>query len=157
MKRLTFILSFVLLIGSALAAEPASVDSVSAFGKYPLTICPVCGETDVSSTHTKVYDGREVVFCGDDCISQFEKNLAESMMSLNMHIAEAQRPTYAMTSCIVCGDGMDPKAEAIESVYLNQYVKFCCRECLASFNKNPETYTGNLTAAMNASAGEKKE
>jgi len=157
MKRLTFILSFVLLIGSALAAESASVDSVSTFGKYPLTICPVCGETDVSSTHTKVYDGREVVFCGDDCISQFEKNLAESMMSLNMLIADAQRPTYAMTSCIVCGDGMDPKAEAIESVYLNQYVKFCCRECLAAFNKNPETYTANLTAAMNAAAAKKKE
>lgn len=157
MKRLTLVLCSVLLISSAFAGEPPAADSISAFGKYPLAVCPVCGEPDASSAFSKIYDGREVVFCGEHCVSLFGKNLAESMMSLNMRIAEAQRDSYAMTSCIVCGDGMDPKAEVIESVYLNQYVKFCCRECLAAFNKNPGIYTGNLTAAMNASASEKKE
>lgn len=156
MKSLTTALWLFLLMGSVFAAEPVT-DSVGVFGKYPLTVCPVCSEPDASKEFAKVYDGREVVFCGEGCITQFEKNTAESMMSLNLHIAEVQRASYPLTSCVVCGDGMDPKAEAIESVYLNQYVKFCCRECLASFNKNPQTYTGNLLAAMNASAGEKKE
>ncbi len=145
----TILIAAALFAFAAFAFGEETAPAVSEAGKYPLTVCPGCGDPNpsVDKAFSKVYNGREVIFCCEDCAAPFEKNLPESMSALNVRIADAQNAQYPLTTCVVCGETLGSEGKYVEAVHLNRYLRFCCKECLASFDKNPSFYDGNLNVA----------
>ncbi|MES2981510.1 MAG: hypothetical protein V4727_04275 [Verrucomicrobiota bacterium] len=47
---------------------------------------------------------------------------------------------YPADTCIVTGNKLGSMGTPITKVYGNQEVKFCCKPCIAKFEKEPQRY-----------------
>lgn len=57
--------------------------------------------------------------------------------------APAAKP-YPLTKCIVTDEALGSMGEAISLVHEGQEVKFCCKSCIAGFQKDPAKYLAKL-------------
>ena len=55
--------------------------------------------------------------------------------------------TYTLTTCPVSGDKLGGMGETIDTLYQGQLIRFCCKGCVKSFNKNPDKYLKEIDAA----------
>jgi hypothetical protein len=66
--------------------------------------------------------------------------------------AEALIPSYPIKTCLVSGDALGGMGETVDALYGDRLVRFCCKGCVKSFNKNPAQYLPKLeTSAKPAS------
>lgn len=131
------------------AAKTEATNEVSAAGKYPLTVCPISGETlgEMGDPVVKVYDGREVKFCCKNCVGTFEKDLASSMKILDEKIVAAGKASYPLGTCVVSGEKLGGMGEPVVHMYKNRMVEFCCANCISTFEKDPDKYLAMIDAA----------
>lgn len=139
------------------AAEPeivAAASDVSAAGKYPLTVCPISGETlgEMGDPVVKVYDGREVKYCCGNCVAPFEKDLKKSMQILDEKIVAAKKDSYPLSTCVVSGEKLGGMGDPYPHMYKNQLVMFCCGNCVSTFEKDPAKFLAMIDAAAVAPA-----
>ncbi|NDE84823.1 MAG: hypothetical protein EB056_02135 [Verrucomicrobia bacterium] len=66
--------------------------------------------------------------------------------------AAEQAKTYPLTTCLVSGDKLGGMGETIDCLYEGKLVRFCCKGCIKSFNKNPDKYLKELESAKKPSA-----
>jgi YHS domain-containing protein len=114
---------------------------------YVLDKCIVSGEKlgGMGDPVVKVYDGREVKFCCNGCVAKFEKDKATYMQKIDDAIIAQQKPTYPLTTCVVSGEKLDGgQMQAVDYLYNNQLVRFCCNGCISKFEKDPEKYLSML-------------
>lgn len=52
--------------------------------------------------------------------------------------------SYASDTCVVSGNRLGSMGDPVTKVYGNQEVKFCCKPCVAKYEKNPERYAKNI-------------
>jgi hypothetical protein len=52
--------------------------------------------------------------------------------------------SYSSDTCAVSGNRLGSMGDPVTKVYGNQEVKFCCKPCVAKYEKNPERYAKNL-------------
>jgi len=52
----------------------------------------------------------------------------------------AEVKPYPSDVCIVSGNKLGSMGTPVTMVYKGQEVKFCCKPCVAKFNRNPEKY-----------------
>jgi len=57
---------------------------------------------------------------------------------------EALIPSYPLTTCFVSGDKLE---DPVDTLYGERLLRFCCKGCLRSFNKNPAKFLPKLDAA----------
>lgn len=116
---------------------------------YPLDVCPISGEKlgEMGAPTVRFYEGREVRFCCDGCIEDFEKDLDASLKKLDQMIIAVQKVNYPLDVCLVSGGKLTQMGEPIRYVHDNQLVQFCCKPCVAEFKKNPGEYLEKLQAA----------
>jgi YHS domain-containing protein len=57
---------------------------------------------------------------------------------------ETASKSYPMTTCLVADEALD--ANAVSVVHNGQEVKFCCKDCVETFQKDPDKYLSKLTA-----------
>jgi YHS domain-containing protein len=60
--------------------------------------------------------------------------------------------TYPLTTCPVSGDKLGAMGETIDTLYQGQLIRFCCKGCIKSFNKNPDKYLKEIDAAKKPAA-----
>jgi len=60
------------------------------------------------------------------------------------HSTEAAAKPYPLDYCLVSGDKIGEMGKPIVIVYHGQEIKFCCSDCPAQFNKDPEKYMKKL-------------
>lgn len=48
--------------------------------------------------------------------------------------------TYSKDTCIVSDNKLGSMGTPVTKVYGNQEVKFCCKPCVAKFEKDPQRY-----------------
>ena len=60
---------------------------------------------------------------------------------------EAQIPSYPLKTCLVSGDDLGGMGETVNTLYGDRLIRFCCKGCLRSFNKNPSKYLPKLDSA----------
>jgi YHS domain-containing protein len=65
----------------------------------------------------------------------------------------AALPADANAKCPVAGDPVDPN---VSVVYKGRTVYFCCKDCVAKFNKDPEKYMAKLDPPAAAPAAPAK-
>ncbi len=51
---------------------------------------------------------------------------------------------YPRTTCLVTDNSLGSMGSPVTKVYKGQEVKFCCRPCVAKFDKEPERYLAKI-------------
>ena len=51
---------------------------------------------------------------------------------------------YTRSTCIVSDNKLGSMGTPITKVYADQEVKFCCKPCIAKFEKDPQKYLAKL-------------
>lgn len=51
---------------------------------------------------------------------------------------------YTMDTCLVSGEKLGGMGKPYEFVYEGQQIKFCCKNCLPDFQKDPAKYLAKL-------------
>jgi YHS domain-containing protein len=62
---------------------------------------------------------------------------------------------YTLENCIVSGDKLGEMGKPFEYEYKGREIKFCCKNCVKDFNKEPAKYVKKIEEAE-AKAKEKK-
>ncbi|MCK6456713.1 MAG: hypothetical protein L6Q92_09320 [Phycisphaerae bacterium] len=111
--------------------------------KSQLPKCPVMGDPVDFSVKTMTTKG-PIYFCCADCIKKFEtdptkydKQVAEQRKML------ANLPKVQVT-CPVSGKAVDKKAFVEKD---GQKVYFCCKDCIAKYEKEPGRYVAPLAGS----------
>lgn len=52
--------------------------------------------------------------------------------------------SYTRNTCIVSDNKLGSMGTPITKVYADQEVKFCCKPCIAKFEKDPQKYLAKL-------------
>ncbi|MCW1913233.1 hypothetical protein OJ996_06605 [Luteolibacter sp. GHJ8] len=52
--------------------------------------------------------------------------------------------SYTASTCIVTGNKLGSMGTPVTKVYDGQQVKFCCKPCVAKFEKNPAKYLAKI-------------
>jgi YHS domain-containing protein len=60
------------------------------------------------------------------------------------HSTQSAAKPYPFDYCLVSGDKIGEMGTPIVIVYRGQEIKFCCSDCPAQFNKDPEKYMKKL-------------
>lgn len=133
--------AFLLAPVTSLGAEKAKTK----LKPYPLETCVVSGEELGGMGEPFVFDhkGQEIKLCCKSCKKDFDKDSAKFMAKVDA-AAKKVKP-YKLDTCPVSGEKLGDDAPAL--VYKGQEVKFCCKDCVKSFNKEPAKYTGKITGA----------
>lgn len=51
---------------------------------------------------------------------------------------------YASDTCVMTDNKLGSMGPVVTKVYEGKEVKFCCKPCVAKFEKNPQKYLANL-------------
>lgn len=116
---------------------------------YPLATCVVTGEK-LSDTAIDHVNGTKLVrLANADAVAQFEKDPKTFMAKVDKGWIEAQRPGYPTKSCVVSGEPIEGNPDMTPFDYLHgtKLVRLCCRSCVRSFQKDPDTYLKKIAAA----------
>ena len=124
---------------------------------YPLGTCVVSGDKLGGSMGKPVsynYKGREIRFCCSGCIKDFKKDPANYLQKLDDAVIKQQKPAYPLATCVVSGQKLGGSmGKPIDYVYKDRLVRFCCKGCIKTFNKEPAKYLAMIDkAAKNAPA-----
>jgi hypothetical protein len=79
--------------------------------------------------------------------------------SAGLHAADKPAAPSPLTTCVVSGEGLTEMGEPIDFIYKKEgqpdrLVKFCCKQCIGKFKRDPAKYLAKLDAAA-AEAGKK--
>ena len=61
--------------------------------------------------------------------------------------AETLIPSYPLKTCLVSGDSLGGMGDTVNALYGDRLIRFCCKGCIKSFNKNPRQYLPKLESA----------
>jgi YHS domain-containing protein len=62
---------------------------------------------------------------------------------------KAAKP-YPLTTCLVSGEDLGEMGEPYVVDHEGQEIKFCCKDCAKSFNKDPDKYLKKLAESAKA-------
>jgi YHS domain-containing protein/uncharacterized membrane protein len=133
-------------IGEPLAASPVKS------GEPINALCPVSAKP-VDPTKTVTYEGSLVAFCCKDCKASFEKDPKPYLLRLSLPakiaaVAADSKPVN--TQCPVSGKDIDPaKTVVVEG----KVIAFCCDDCKAQFQKDPNPILAKLGLTAAAAGG----
>lgn len=117
---------------------------------YPLNECLISGEkfgTEAENPINFVVANRLFRVCCEHCRQDVTDHPAEYIAKLDMAYADAQRDSYAMTTCAVSGGKLGGMGEPVEIVAGNTLIKLCCNGCVDKVKADPATYTAMVHAA----------
>ncbi|MBZ0255003.1 hypothetical protein K8I31_03015 [bacterium] len=59
-----------------------------------------------------------------------------------------QLPFYPLETCLVTKQKLTAMGKPVDVIYKNRLVRFCCNNCVAQFEKDPDEYIRQLNAAV---------
>jgi YHS domain-containing protein len=66
------------------------------------------------------------------------------MKYLTAAVLTAKLKPYTLKTCVVSGDKLDEMGEPFVYKYQGREIKFCCKNCLKDFNKEPAKYVKKI-------------
>lgn len=74
--------------------------------------------------------------------------LATLLLIASASAADAPAPApYPLKTCVISGDKLGAMGAPVIINYHGTEIRFCCHECVATFNENPAKYLAKLKAA----------
>jgi len=130
MKRSTILAALASAVG--LVAGNANAEDVTG---VPVK-CPITGEP-VNLAISMATDDGPVFFCRADCVAKFQKDPTKYAVKVaEQRKALADRPKVQVT-CPVTGEPVARKTFIEQD---GKKVFFCCKACVAKFQKDPDKY-----------------
>jgi hypothetical protein len=111
---------------------------------YPLKISAVSDTALEATAVDYVYGTRLVRLASADEVAVFEKSPAPAMAKIDKALIEAQLAGYAMKTCPVSKEELGKDGPAVDYLYGTKLVRFCCKDCIAAFEKDPSKYGRTL-------------
>lgn len=115
---------------------------------YPLATCPVSGEElgSMGDAVIKVYEGREVRFCCDKCVSKFEADPAGYWKKVDEQIIVEQMMHYPLDTCPISGHELLDEGDhkPVNVVYDNRLIRLCCEDCEEDLAADPKAVMAEL-------------
>jgi YHS domain-containing protein len=68
---------------------------------------------------------------------------------------EEPKPSYPLATCVVSGEELGEHGEPFVYKYKGHEVRFCCKDCIGDFEKDPEKYLKMIEQAKKK-AGDQK-
>lgn len=117
---------------------------------FPLRDCPVAYHEigEMQDPVVRIYEGREIRFCCEDCVEVFQKDLKASLADVDAEIVKSQLPFYPATVCVVAEEKLGSMGDPIDLVWNNRLVRFCCDGCVGEFQQDPKSYIAKLDEAV---------
>ncbi len=118
---------------------------------YPLDIDPVTLEKFPDLDQQIIFDheGRELRFGSADSVEAFKKDPGGYLATVDERIIKQQLPYYPLDTCIISGDKLGgDMGDAVNFVYKNRLIRFCCPGCKGDFKDNATTYLDQLDEAV---------
>jgi YHS domain-containing protein len=144
MKRL-------MVIGIPVALSLAVTVAAAAAGKTQ-TVCPVSGEAIDKATSPHVdWQGQRIYFCCTKCPVKFKADPEKYFATIAEAGVELEN---IQTACPVSGEklGEGDMGAPVAHAYKGRTVMFCCRMCVAKFDRDPAKYLANLPGEQPAPA-----
>lgn len=139
------------------AADQAA-DAKPVVHAYLLDTCPVSGEKlgSMGEPIVRVVGDREVKLCCKGCVPKLAAEPDKYIAKIDLAMADRQRMFYPMETCMLSGEPLTEDGEdiAIERIYQNRLVRFCCKGCAKDFNDDPAAYLKKLDEAVIAQQSE---
>jgi YHS domain-containing protein len=107
-------------------------------GKLPE--CPVMGETVDFNVKVMTPDG-PVYFCCPPCVKKYERDPAKFADKIKAQRERLAKTPRIQVRCPVSGEAVDGKTTAEIG---GQKIAFCCKNCVAKYEKDPDAYQGKL-------------
>jgi YHS domain-containing protein len=138
------------------AAKPASATTDDAqviaqqVPSYPLTTCPISKESldSMGKPFDMVHEGRLVRLCCKSCVKEFKKDPAPTLKAIDEAVVKAQQATYPLKTCVVSGEQLGSAGTPIDFVNGTRLVRFCCKDCVKGFQKEPAKFMAMIDAAL---------
>jgi hypothetical protein len=75
-----------------------------------------------------------------------------ALSSAGLNATDKSTAPYPLTTCVVSGEGLTEMGEPLDFIYKQEgkpdrLVKFCCKQCIGKFKKDPAKYLAKLDAA----------
>jgi YHS domain-containing protein len=113
---------------------------------YTLDTCAVSGEKlgSMGDPIVKRYDGREIRFCCEGCVDEFEADVPAGLAKADEAMTRQQLVHYPLDTCAVRGGKLGGMGEPVNMIHDNRLVRFCCSGCVSAFNADPEKYFAEM-------------
>lgn len=106
-------------------------------------VCPVSGQP-INADFTLAHNDQLVAFCCGDCRANFEENPDEFEVTL------AEAPAGPINeSCPVSGENIS--ANQVVTLEGGQILAFCCGNCKANYEENPDQFADKVAELLEAS------
>ena len=109
---------------------------------YPLKVSIVSDKPLEATAVDYVYGTRLVRLASPEEVVVFEKDPATGMAKLDKAYIAAQLPTYSLKACPISKEELNDDAQ--NYLYGTKLVRFCCKKCIASFEKDPAKFASAL-------------
>lgn len=116
---------------------------------YPTRKCIVSGEP-IDEAKDMIIGNRLFRVCCGSCKNKIVSNPTQYLAELNKEVAEAQRPDYPMTTCVIAGSKLGSMGEPTETVIAGRLIRFCCAGCEAKAKADPSGTLAKIDAAWKA-------
>lgn len=131
----------LLTIAILLLSMPAFADDMHpSHGKAAGSLqseCPVMKGNAINKKHFVDYQGQRIYFCCNSCPTEFLKDPENYLKMAKMKGTKFEKTPNPQTTCPVTGDKINRKYFVD---YQGKRIFFCCSNCPAQFNKNPDKY-----------------
>lgn len=121
-------------------------------GQIAQVACPLTGKK-MDKDHTAKAGEAEIAFCCEKCQAKYEKASDEEKLKMVFAGKDFNQGFTRQTKCPVSGKPINPE-QSVE--YKGKKVYFCCPNCPAAFEKNPEQYADKLPQLKEKPAKKKK-
>ncbi|HEV8111918.1 MAG TPA: hypothetical protein VGR31_04025 [Planctomycetota bacterium] len=107
---------------------------------YPMKTSPVSDKPLEATAVDHVYAMRLVRLASPEEVAAFEKDPAPAMAKVDKALIDAQLASYASKTCPVSKEELGKDGEPVNYLYGTTLVRFCCKDCIKSFEKEPAKY-----------------
>jgi YHS domain-containing protein len=120
---------------------------------YPLETCPISGEPLGDDPIDYVHEGRLVRLCCKMCVKGLGKEGAAeaAITKIDQAVIAAQKASYPLENCVISNEKIDDPSsdmEPMDYVHGTRLVRFCCKGCVKSFQKDPAKFMATIDKAL---------
>jgi YHS domain-containing protein len=123
---------------------------------YPLGVCFISGKKlgSMGEPFNYVHNNRLIRFCCSGCVAKFLKAAEKYLADLDKAVIRKQKATYPLDTCLVSGEKLGEMGEAIDFVYGNRLIRFCCKDCIKKFRTEPLKYLAKFSEPVKKNTSE---
>jgi len=111
---------------------------------YPLTTCPITGET-LDENAVDVVTGTKLVrTCCKRCAIAVKKDATKALAAVDAGWIEAGKKTYKVDVCPVSGEKLGSMGEPVDYLYGTRLVRLCCKGCLKQMRSDGAAVVAKL-------------